>query len=401
MTDEIVASPRTSGENPDSPTLADAAGALRSVYLHIPFCGRRCPYCDFAVVTPEEGGDDAAADRYLAALLGEIEMEETWGPLDAVNLGGGTPTRLTTAALHSILTALDRRFGISPSAEISIEANPEDWSDAYAAGLVAAGFNRVSFGAQSFDAAVLSALGRTHSVDQAIAAIGSSRSHGFESVNLDLIFGTPGESMESWRRTVERALELEPDHLSAYGLTVELGTALSRSVRAGGAAPDPDDQAGKYEFLEGIAPTAGLVRYEISNYAVPGHHCRYNLSTWASGEYLGFGIGAHDHRNGVRFRNLRRLDAYFAAVEHGERPRAGSERLTGFRVDAERLMLGLRRVAGAVPGASGTRLLASSQGERLREAGVLGLAGGRVSVLRPLLTDEVNRAVLSLSAGDC
>lgn len=401
MTDEPSAPSRSLAESPDSPALADGAAALRSAYVHIPFCGRRCPYCDFAVVTPAEGGGDAAADRYVAALLDEIDMEETWGPLDAVNFGGGTPTRLTPAALQSILTALDRRFEISPSAEISVEANPEDWSDAYATGLVAAGFNRVSFGAQSFDAGVLSALGRTHSVDQVITAVASSRSNGFASVNLDLIFGTPGESVESWRRTVERALELEPDHLSAYGLTVELGTALSRSVRAGGAAPDPDDQAGKYEFLEGIAPTAGFVRYEISNYAGRGHHCRYNLSTWASGEYLGFGLGAHDHRDGVRSRNLRRLDAYLAAVERGDRPRAGSECLTGFRADTERLMLGLRRVAGVVPGTSGSRLLASSEGERLLEAGVLGSAGGRIRVLRPLLTDEVNRAVLSLSTGDC
>jgi oxygen-independent coproporphyrinogen-3 oxidase len=401
MTDEASPPSRSLAESPDSPALADGAAALRSAYVHIPFCGRRCPYCDFAVVTPAEGGDDAAADRYVAALLDEIDMEETWGPLDAVNFGGGTPTRLTPAALQSILTALDRRFEISPSAEISVEANPEDWSDAYATGLVAAGFNRVSFGAQSFDPGVLSALGRTHSVDQVITAVASSRSNGFASVNLDLIFGTPGESMESWRRTVERALELEPDHLSAYGLTVELGTAFSRSIRAGGAAPDPDDQADKYEVLEGIAPTAGLVRYEISNYAGRGHHCRYNLSTWASGEYLGFGLGAHDHRDGVRSRNLRRLDAYLAAVERGDRPRAGSERLTGFRADTERLMLGLRRVAGVVPGTSGSRLLASSEGERLLEAGVLGSAGGRIRVLRPLLTDEVNRTVLSLSTGDC
>lgn len=401
MTDEASTPSRSLEESPDSPTLADGATALRSAYVHIPFCGHRCPYCDFAVVTPEEGGDDAAADRYVAALLDEIDMEGTWGSLDAVNFGGGTPTRLTPAVLQSILTALERRFGISPSAEISIEANPEDWSDAYATGLVAAGFNRVSFGAQSFDPAVLSALGRTHSVNQVITALASSRSNGFTSVNLDLIFGTPGESMESWRRTVERALELEPDHLSAYGLTVELGTALSRSVRAGGPAPDPDDQADKYEFLEGIAPTAGFVRYEISNYAGRGHHCRYNLSTWASGEYLGLGLGAHDHRDGVRSRNLRRLDAYLAAVERGDRPRAGSERLTGFRADTERLMLGLRRVAGVVPGTSGSRLLASSEGERLLEAGVLGSAGGRICVLRPLLTDEVNRAVLSLATGDC
>ena len=399
--DGVSGSPPAAPESPDSALLADRAAAWRSVYVHIPFCARRCPYCDFAVVTPEEGGDELVADRYLTALHSEFAMEERWGPLDAVNLGGGTPTRLTPAALGSILTALDRRFGIAASAEISIEANPEDWSDASAAALVAAGFNRVSFGVQSFDPAVLSSLGRLHSPAQATAAVRSSRSQGFASVNIDLIFGTPGESMGSWQATVDRALALQPDHLSAYGLTVELGTALSRSIRAGAPPPDPDDQADKYEYLASIAPEAGLVRYEISNYAVRGHHCRYNLSTGAAGEYLGFGLGAHDHRDGFRSRDVRRLDAYLAAVGRGDRPRAGSERLTAERVEADRLMLGLRRVAGVVPGTLGTRLLHSPDGERLLAAVVVRLEDGRIVVLRPLLTDEVNRSVLSLPTGDC
>jgi oxygen-independent coproporphyrinogen-3 oxidase len=387
--------------SPDAPDVADEAASLRSAYVHIPFCARRCPYCDFAVVTPGEGGDDAAVARYVAAVLAEAEMEDPWGPLDAVNLGGGTPSRLEPDALRSVLDALEDRFGFVAGAEVSLEANPEDVSDRLAEGLVAAGFTRISLGVQSFDPAVLAALGRAHTPDAATAATSSAKRSGFDSVNIDLIFGTVGESMGSWRRTVERALELEPDHLSAYGLTVEPGTALSRSIKTGAPAPDPDDQADKYEHLEEAAAAAGLVRYEISNYAKPGHHCRYNLGTWAAGEYLGFGLGAHDHRNGTRHRNLRRLDAYLQRVEAGTRPRAGSERLDGFAADRERLMLGLRRAAGAAPGDSGRCLLESPAGRRLLEAGVIAAHGSRLVVDRPLLTDEVNRALLSVSPGDC
>lgn len=386
---------------PDSPDLADEAASLRSAYVHIPFCARRCPYCDFAVVTPEEGGGDPAAARYVAAVLAEIEMEAPWGPLDAVNLGGGTPSRLGADTLRSVLDALEHRFGLVSGAEVSLEANPEDISDHLAGALVATGFTRISLGVQSFDPAVLAALGRAHTPDEAGAASSAARRAGFDSINIDLIFGTVGESIDSWRRTVERALELEPDHLSAYGLTVEPGTELSRSIRSGGPAPDPDDQADKYEHLQEAAAAAGLVRYEISNYALPGHHCRYNLATWAAGEYLGFGLGAHDHRKGTRHRNVRRFDAYLERVEAGARPRAGSERLDGFAADRERLMLGLRRAAGAVPGAPGRCLLDSAAGERLLAAGVISTRGSRIVVERPLLTDEVNRTLLSVSPGDC
>lgn len=386
---------------PDSPQLADAAAALRSAYIHIPFCARRCPYCDFAVVTPDEGGDDPAVARYVATLLAEIEMEASWGPLDAVNLGGGTPSRLSAANLRAILDGLDRRFGIAPDAEVSLEANPEDWSDRYAAELLAVGFNRVSLGVQSFDDGVLASLGRVHTATQAATAVDSARRAGFRSVNVDLIFGTPGESAESWRATVGRVLDLEPDHLSAYALTVEPGTALSRSIRSGAPAPDLDDQADKYEYVQQAAPSAGLVRYEISNYARVGHHCRYNLGTWASGDYVGFGLGAHDHRRGARHRNVRRFDVYQARVEGGERPRAGSERLVGFALDRERLMLGLGRVAGAIPGRSGGLLMGSAAGRRLAVAGVLAMEGPRLVVPRPLLADEANRVLLSLSPGDC
>jgi oxygen-independent coproporphyrinogen-3 oxidase len=386
---------------PDDPALADAAASWRSAYVHIPFCRRRCPYCDFAVVADGETTGDDPATRYVAAVLAEIEMEEPWGPLDAVAFGGGTPSTLTAFQLGSIIGAIDRRHGIAADAEISIEVNPEDWSDGYAEGLLGVGMTRTSLGVQSFDAAVLTELGRLHTPEQAAAALVSAVAAGFTTVNLDLIYGTPAEDDDSWHRTVGRALDLGTNHLSAYALTVERGTELSRRVAAGSPAPDPDMQADRYEHLEAAAAAAGLVRYEVSNWARPGHGCRYNLATWAQGEYLGFGLGAHDHKDGVRSRNHRRLDRYQESVAGGSRPRAGSERIDGWRREQERLMLGLRLRCGAAAGEAGAALLSSDEGKRLLAAGVLEVAGDRVRVARPLLTDEAARAVLSVSLGDC
>ena len=221
----------------------------------------------------------------------------------------------------------------------------------------------------------------------------------------------PPRSPGSWDATVADAIALEPDHLSGYALTVERGTELSRLVTAGREpAPDPDDQADAYELLVAEAAAAGLRHYEVSNFARPGHACRYNLSTWAQGEYIAFGLGAHDHRNGRRSRNVRRLDVYLDTVGRGERPRAGSEITTAHGREQERLMLGLRRRAGVVAGPIGRALLGTTGGQRLVDAGVLGCDGDRLVVLRPLLTDEVTRAVLALepdpgelsvSADDC
>jgi putative oxygen-independent coproporphyrinogen III oxidase len=385
----------------DDADLGDGAAAWRSAYVHVPFCRRRCPYCDFAVVAEGEGGVGDPVSRYVEALLAEIAMEEPWGPLDAVALGGGTPSTLTGAQLASILGGIRERHGIAAEAEISVEVNPEDWSDRYAEELLGAGFTRLSFGVQSFDPAVLAALGRLHTADQGAACVAAARRAGFRSVSLDLIFGAPCEDGRSWANTVDRALSLGTDHLSAYALTVERGTELSRLVAAGAPAPDPDGQADRYEHLERRALVSGLIRYEVSNWARPGHACRYNLSTWAQGEYLGFGLGAHDHRDGSRSRNQRRLDRYIEAVTAGSRPRAGSETSGPWEREQERLMLGLRRVCGVAAGECGARLVASDEGERLVDAGVLAIEGARLRVAKPLLTDAVVRAVLSLSPGDC
>lgn len=388
---------------PDSAALADAAADWQSAYVHIPFCRRRCPYCDFAVVTPEEGGTPDVTTRYVDAIVAEIAMEPVgFGPLDAVNFGGGTPSTLDAADVARVLEALDTRFGIAHDAEVSLEANPEDWNPTHAAAVVAEGVTRVSLGVQSFAASTLRTLGRAHTPEQALNAAEAARSVDGASVSLDLIFGTPQEAPLDWAKTVDLALDFGPDHLSAYALTVERGTALSRAVEAGQSAPpDPDMQADAYEYLENNALGIGLVRYEVSNYAATGHVARYNLGTWAQGEYVAFGLGAHSHRAGVRGRNVRRLEAYLTAVERSERPRAGEVTNTAWESEQERLMLGLRRSAGVEAGPLGTCFLASPIGRRLEDAAVTRQEAGRIIVAQPLLTDEVIRSVLSLSPGDC
>lgn len=379
-------------ESPASPGLADRAGTLACAYVHIPFCARVCPYCDFAVV---EGRDDLV-DRYLAALEAEIGRADEWRPLDAIFVGGGTPSRFGADRLARVMQALERRYGLADGAEVTLEANPEDWTPELAAALVQAGYNRVSFGAQSFDPSILVSLGRRHTPGRIEAAAATARQAGFGSVSLDLIFGTPGESLENWRESIERGIALEPDHVSCYALTVERGTPLGRSVAAGAPAPDPDHQADEYELADRLLTEAGFIRYEVSNWARPGHACLYNLAVWAQGEYEAFGNGAHGYRHGARFRNVRRLDAYLDRIEAHDSPRAGSDPLGGWDREIDRLFVGLRRVAGVAPGPGTEAFLAAGSGRRLLELGLVELVDGRLRVTNPLLTDEVERTVLDL-----
>jgi oxygen-independent coproporphyrinogen-3 oxidase len=364
---------------------------LFGAYVHIPFCARVCPYCDFAVV---EGSDDLI-DQYIGALLTEIASEPPGDPIDAVFVGGGTPSHVSPYHLGSILQALHERFGLSDVAEVTLEANPEDWTEERATGLGEAGFNRVSFGVQSFDAEVLSYLGRRHTPHDASVAVEIARSVGFRSVSVDLIMGSPGESGSSWRTTVDAAASLPIDHVSAYGLTVERGTPLGRAVEAGADAPDPDDQADKYEYAQRVLPRAGLEQYEVSNYAKPGHECAYNLTAWAQGEYLAFGMGAHGHRAGTRAWRVRNLTTYIERLAAGNSPVQGSERLETDARERERLILGLRRTAGVVAGSIGQSWIESAEGKRFVAAGVVDLHGDRLVVRRPLLTDAVARSLVA------
>jgi oxygen-independent coproporphyrinogen-3 oxidase len=380
--------------------LADSAKEWKSAYVHIPFCAQRCPYCDFSIVDESEmpGVDHV---RYVDALVAEIAMETSFGPLDAVNFGGGTPSRLAPIQLARIITAIDERCGLAPGCEISLEANPEDWSRALAEDLLAAGFTRVSLGAQSFDESILGVLGRHHEPETVSLAVAAARDAGFTTVSIDLIYGHPRESDRSWSDTVARSLELPVDHISTYALTVEPGTSLSRSILTGAPAPDDDIQADRYAFFCEASTAAGFDRYEVSNHARPGHACRYNLSTWAHGEYLGFGMGAHDHRWGLRSRNHRRLDRYYSDVAAGIRPRLGSEVLSIGERERDEFMLGVRLAAGIEMSPFTERYLDSIEGRRFLAAGIIRADGARLVVTEPMLTDAVAREALSVSTDDC
>lgn len=375
-------------------SLVDSLVDARSAYVHIPFCSSICPYCDFAVLA----GADDMIDRYAEGVVTEVGMTPPWGPLDSVYFGGGTPSHVPPSILGRILSAIESHHGVETGAEVSLEANPEDFSQERAVELRRFGFNRVSFGAQSFDGAVLKALGRRHGPDQILSSVAAARGAGMSSVSVDLIFGTPLETDESWTDTLQRAIQAAPDHVSCYALTIEPGTPLNREVIAGAAAPDPDVQADRYELAQDLLGAAGYQRYEVSNWCRPGHECRYNLTVWAQGQYEAYGNGAHRFRDGVRSRNVRRLEAYLSGIEAGQRPIAGAEPVSGWENEIDRLFVGLRRSEGVSDGPGVQRLIGSKEGKLLEEAGVIELSGGRLVVRRPLLTDEVHRAVLGLEA---
>ena len=376
-----------------TPDEADRFGAAAAAYVHIPFCSAVCPYCDFAVVA----GQDGLATRYVEAVCREIGDSAAWRPLEAVYFGGGTPSHIEPALLIRVLEALTRRHGLSDHAEISLEANPEDFTVDRARRLRAGGFNRVSFGAQSFDGAVLASLGRRHEAGDIESSVAAARHGGFDNVSIDLIYGTPGETDQSWELSLDRGIGLETDHISCYALTVELGTALGRSVHSGAPAPDPDVQAERYEEADRQLTAAGFVRYEVSNWSRPGRECRYNLTVWAQGEYVAFGNGAHGFRQGQRYRNVRRLDAYIDRIEAGDSPRAGHEQIDGWEAELDRLFVGLRRTVGVASGTGTETLLASDEGRSLVDAGVISEEDGRLFVNNPMLTDAVHRSVLGQS----
>lgn len=377
-----------------TPDEADLFSNSAAAYVHVPFCSAVCPYCDFAVVA----GQDHLAARYVEAVCTEIARSRPWHPLDAVYFGGGTPSHVEPHLLARILEALSDRHGLASEAEVTLEANPEDFSGERAEKLRDAGFNRVSFGAQSFDGAVLVDLGRRHAGTDISSSVQAARWAGFADVSIDLIYGTPGESDRSWADTLRQTIETGPDHVSCYALTVEPGTPLGRSVRDGAEAPDPDVQADRYETADSILTEAGLQRYEVSNWARPGWECRYNMTVWAQGEYEGYGNGAHGFRHGRRYRNHRRVDAYIDRMESGRSPRAGHEDVHGWGAELDRLFVGLRRSVGVAEGPGTEALLESEEGRGLAAAGVVSTGAGRLVVTRPLLTDAVHRSVLTLSA---
>ncbi len=319
------------------------------VYVHIPFCASRCDYCDFATWTDRAH----LIDDYVAACIADIERRAL-PDATSVFFGGGTPSLLDAWQLTAILDAVPRAEG----AEVTVECNPDSVDLAKLRAYRRAGVNRVSFGVQSMRAHVLLALGRTHDPDNVARAVGWAGDAGIDRVNLDLIYGTPGESDADWAATLDAALALGPGHVSAYALTVEPGTPLGTAVAAGDrAAPDDDDQASKYELADDRLGDAGLAWYEVSNWALPGEECRHNLLYWQGGDYAAIGCAAHGHTSlsegaGRRWWNVRTPERYLAAVAAGTTPEAGSETLDRKARRAEALILALRTSHGIKLGAA-------------------------------------------------
>jgi putative oxygen-independent coproporphyrinogen III oxidase len=318
------------------------------LYVHVPFCLTRCGYCDFNTYA----GLDHLAGGYVDAVTQEAEIwKADWesAEFSSLFLGGGTPTTLPEATLVKLLDQLRSVFHFSWTAEITSEANPDTVDEPYLSALLEAGVTRLSMGVQSFDPTVLLALERIHSPASAVRAFEAARSAGFENVNVDLIFGAHGETIDSWRRTLERAIELEPEHLSCYALTIEPATPLGRKVAAGLVPPpDPELQADMYELACRSLGDAGYEHYEVSNWARPGRRCLHNMGYWEGRPYLGLGAGAHSYREGVRWWNVRPPQQYMTSVSAGEKPLGGGERLTIEELRLERLLLGLR-VADGIP----------------------------------------------------
>lgn len=356
------------------------------VYVHIPFCASRCDYCDFATWTDRGALTDAYVDACLADLDRRVERGEV-RPATSVFFGGGTPSLLPAARLVAILD----RIPLAAGAEVTVECNPDSVDEAKLAAYRAGGVTRLSFGVQSMRPHVLAALGRTHDPENVRRAVDAARACGFTTFNLDLIYGTPGESVADWRATVEETLALAPPHVSAYALTVEPGTALGQAVAAGAPAPDDDDQAAKYELVDDLLGAHGLGWYEVSNWARPGHECRHNLLHWSSGDYLAIGCAAHGHRAGHRWWNVRTPERYIAAVAAGEDPTAGAEDLGEAARAEERLTLALRTRGGMVLPAP-----MESEAQRLVEAGLLVREGERVVLTRRgrLLATDVTARLL-------
>ncbi|BBY15208.1 radical SAM family heme chaperone HemW [Mycolicibacterium litorale] len=333
-----------------APGLAATPGRPFGLYIHVPFCATRCGYCDFNTYTPAESGG-ANPDGWLVAMRRELALAaRTLGsapPVQTVFVGGGTPSLLGGAGLRAVLDAVRDHFELAPGAEVTTEANPESSGPELFDALRDAGYTRVSLGMQSIARHVLTVLDRLHSPGRALAAAGEARAAGFDHVNLDLIYGTPGETDDDLRRSVDAAVEAGVDHVSAYALVVEDGTALARRVRRGEvAAPDDDVLAARYELLDARLAEAGLGWYEVSNWARPGGECRHNLGYWAGGEWWGAGPGAHGFLGETRWWNVKHPNAYAAVLAEGELPVADFEVLDAAARHTEDVMLRVRLRSG-------------------------------------------------------
>ena len=360
------------------------------LYVHVPFCLTRCGYCDFNAYA----GLDELKPRYLRALLAEADLVApcwTEQAFASVFLGGGTPTTMEVADLKALLVRVRDRFATEEQAEVTVEANPDTVDRSKLAGLLEAGYNRLSMGAQSFDLAVLGALERVHSPASVRRAMADARAAGYANVNLDLIYGANGETLESWERTLREAIALAPDHVSAYALTIEPSTRLGRKVQSGVApAPDGDAQADMFGVACELLAEAGYGHYEVSNWARPGFECVHNLGYWERRPYVGLGAGAHSYRDDHRWWNARPPEEYLARVESGDVPVGGEERLEPDDAYLEEVFLRLRILEG-VP----SSWVEDGKADRFLSSGLLEDRGGAlVPTERGMLL--LNELVLAL-----
>jgi putative oxygen-independent coproporphyrinogen III oxidase len=318
------------------------------IYVHVPFCAARCGYCDFNTYVPKGPGQQS---EFVAAALTELRRARTElgdRTVATVFVGGGTPTLLGADQLVLLLSGIADSFGLAPDVEVTTEANPESVDLGVLRALRRGGFTRASIGMQSAVPQVLRTLDRVHTPGRATAAAVEAREAGFEHVSLDLIYGTPGETDADWDRTLEAALAAEPDHVSAYALTVERGTALAAAVSRG-ALPAPDDaeQARRFAHADDRLRAAGFDWYELSSWASTAEaRCRHNIGYWRSHDWWGVGPGAHSHVDGVRWWNVLRPNVYAQRLRDGQSPAAGSEVLTAEQRALEAVLLGLRERRG-------------------------------------------------------
>ncbi|WP_158892837.1 radical SAM family heme chaperone HemW [Amycolatopsis anabasis] len=374
------------------------------VYVHVPFCATRCGYCDFNTYTAGELGSGSSPRSWLDGLRRELELgARVLGAapaVDTVFVGGGTPSLLGADGLAEVLDAVRGAFGLAPGAEVTTESNPESTSPEFFAGIRDAGYTRVSLGMQSAAEHVLRVLDRVHTPGRPVAAAGEARVAGFEHVNLDLIYGTPGERAEDLRASLDAVLAAGVDHVSAYALIVEEGTALARRVRRGELpAPDDDVLAADYELIDEVLAGAGLRWYEVSNWASSAAaRCRHNLGYWLGGDWWGAGPGAHSHVGGVRWWNVKHPARYAALLGSGESPAAGREVLTGHDRHLERVMLELRLAEGLPLDAldpAGVRAARAAAAEGLLEPSALdGSARAVLTDRGRLLADGVVRRLV-------
>ena len=351
------------------------------LYIHVPFCPQRCPYCAFVTVV----GHEEWHERYCKAVEAEVAMASfanADGPLDSVFFGGGTPSHVAAENLETILEAAAKRFGVRADAEITLEANPDAVDVSRFSQMKSIGVNRLSIGAQSFADGSLKMLGRLHSGDEALSAYDNARRVGFDNVSIDLIFGVPGVPDSDWEQSIRTAIALDPEHISTYGLTVEEGTSLYEKQRRGRwQSVTEKTDCWATEHAVALLESIGYQRYEVSNFAKKGFFSRHNWGYWRGGRYMGVGVSSHSFDGRKRYWNVRNIKDYMESIEAGVSAVEGSEQIDNATYRQERVWLELRTAKGITLSTEQTERLTKSERFRdMRDAGFLTLGNGSLSL---------------------